>query len=315
MTFVFRPLGLALVLLAFAGSAAGAAKVLNGKQLQQLLFGNTLIGQTEWADAEWHAYVDLEGRIHIKGSRPSGAYEFFGQVTIEHDRWCEKWQIKNDEKRCRQITRDGNRFDVLRDDGHVISTFTVRAGDVNGYGGPSLVAAVPAPPPPSPDGASDTTADQPAASDQSSPPADAGTGAATADQPAASDQSPAPTDAGTGAADQPAANAPAAPAGESLQPAAPSPPTEIATKPPAETAPAGSAPISLGLPQHNSAIALTNDAIIGWHRQGVDDATIVSLIKQSATAFDLSPKALEVLDKAGITKTVIAAMLAADLAK
>jgi len=297
MTSVHRKLGLALVLLALAGSAAAAAKVLNGKQLRQLLFGNTLIGQTEWADAEWHAYVDLDGRIHIKGSRPTGAYEFFGQVTIEHGLWCEKWQIKNhDEKQCRQITRDGNRFAVVRDDGHVISTFTVRAGDVNGYGGPSLVAAVPAPPPPSADGADDTPPDQPAPT--------------TANQPAA-DQSPPPADAGTAAAaptDQPAA--------DSSQPAAASPPTEIATTPPAapaQEAPAGAAPISLGLPQHDSAIALTNDSVIGWHRQGVDDATIVSLIKQSKTAFDLSPKALDVLDKAGITKTVIGAMLAADL--
>ncbi len=303
MKFVCRLLGLVLALMPLAASADGA-KVLNGKQLRQLLFGNTLIGQTEWADAEWHAYVDLDGRVRIKGSRPTGAYEYFGQVTIERGRWCEKWQIKNhDQKQCRQITRDGNSFAVVRDDGHVISTFTVRAGDVNGYGGPSLVAAVPAPPPPSADGADDTTADQPADT--------------TADQPAAADQSPPPADAGAGAApaDQPAANEPA-PASEPPQPAAASPPTEIATTPPAvpaETTPAGGAPISLGLPQHDSAIALTNDSVIGWHRQGVDDATIVSLIKQSKTAFDLSPKALEVLDKAGITKTVIGAMLAADL--
>src|SRR5215831_3649398 len=179
MTFACRKLGLVLVLLALAGSAAAAAKILNGKQLRQLLFGNTLIGQTEWADAEWHAYVDLDGRIHIKGSRPTGAYEFFGQVTIEHGLWCEKWQIKNhDQKQCRQIARDGNRFSVMRDDGHVISTFTVRAGDVNGYGGPSLVAAVPAPPA---NGGDDPTAGQPAAT--------------TSDQPAATDQSP-PADAG-----------------------------------------------------------------------------------------------------------------------
>src|SRR5262249_36880048 len=194
MTSAYRKLGLVLVLLALAGSAAAAAKVLNGKQLRQLLFGNTLIGQTEWADAEWHAYVDLDGRAHIKGSRPTGAYEFFGQVTLEHGLWCEKWQIKNhDEKQCRQITRDGNRFAVVRDDGHVISTFTVRAGDVNGYGGPSLVAAVPPPPPPSADGADDTTADQPAATDQASPPADVATRPATAHQPAPTGQSPPPT--------------------------------------------------------------------------------------------------------------------------
>ena len=306
MTSAYRKLGLVLVLLALAGSAAAAAKVLNGKQLRQLLFGNTLIGQTEWADAEWHAYVDLDGRIHIKGSRPTGAYEFFGQVTIEHGLWCEKWQIKNhDQKQCRQIARDGNRFSVMRDDGHVISTFAVRSGDLNGYGGPSLVAAVPAPPPPSADGADDTPPDQPVPT--------------PADQPAAADQSSPPADAGTAAAaptDQPAANAQTAPASDLSQPATASPPTEIATTPPtapAQEAPTGSAPISLGLPQHDSAIALTNDSVIGWHRQGVDDATIVTLIKQSKTAFDLSPKALEVLDKAGITKTVIGAMLAADL--
>jgi hypothetical protein len=254
-----------------AASETSADDALQGKELHDLLFGNTLVGRHERADAEWSAYVDPYGRIHIKGVRPEGPYEFFGQVTIEGDRWCEQWQIKgHGDKTCRQIARTGDRFDVMHDDGHVISSFTVRPGDPNGLGGDSL-AAIPMPtaPPVTADG---STGSEPVASETAPP------------------------------------NPPAAAATA----------TDVAATPPpapVEPAPVGTEPISLDLPQHSSAIALTNDSVIGWHRQGLDDAAIVALIKRSATAFDLSPKALETLDKAGISKTIIGAMLAADLAR
>jgi len=277
---LLRLLGAAIGLLPCAAAAEDPV-MLNGKQLQDLFFGNTLVGHTEWADADWNAYVDLDGRMHIKGARPSGPYEFFGQVTIEDDRWCEQWQIKNhNDKKCRQVSRLGDRFDILRDDGKAISSFTVRAGDPNGLRA-GLLAGVTAQPVAAQDSAN---GDQPAVTETTAPAA-----------PAAADTAPA-----------------APPSG-----AAASAPTEIATTPPpaapTTAVPAANQPISLGLPQQNSAIALTNESVIGWHRQGVDDATIVSLIKQSATKFDLSPAGLEALGKAGITKTVIGAMLAADL--
>ena len=263
--------------------------ILDGKRLKELMLGNTLIGHTDWADAEWTSYIDLDGRMHIKGARPSGPYEFYGQATVEDDRWCEQWLIKNhNDKKCRQIAADGDRYDVLRDDGKVISSFTVRQGDPNGLSGPALAAALAA-----------------------GLPSDAGNTAAPASDQPASGQ---PAFVETPPSQQPAAAA--------LPPPAPvdtGTPAEVAATPPTSPAaspPAGAQPIELGLPQQqNSAFALTNESIIGWHRQGLDDAMIVALIKQSATKFDLSPAGLEKLDKAGITKTVIGAMLAADLSQ
>jgi hypothetical protein len=135
---------LLIAILAIPPADAWGGETLSGEALRTLVFGNTLDGRHDKAGAAWSAFVDADGRIHIKGTRPEGAYEFFGQVTIEDDRWCEQWKIENyDQKKCRQIAREGERFDVLGEDGGVLSSFTLRPGDPEGLG-QGTVAAAPA---------------------------------------------------------------------------------------------------------------------------------------------------------------------------
>ena len=54
---------------------------------------------------------------------------------------------------------------------------------------------------------------------------------------------------------------------------------------------------------------LTNDDIISLVRTGLSEAIIVSVIQKSPTQFDLDPEALVKLKEAGISNTVIEAMI------
>ena len=57
--------------------------------------------------------------------------------------------------------------------------------------------------------------------------------------------------------------------------------------------------------------AITNDDVIKLVKAGMSDTTILLLIQKSATRFDTSPKALITLKQAGVSETVISAMLSA----
>lgn len=142
--------GLAAGLLLTAGSA-GAAELLSGEEMRELLFGNTLTGSHASVGAAWNAYVAPDGAIHIRGTRKEGAYEFFGTVTIEDDLWCENWKIVNFQMKCRRISRDGEYFSVIRDDGKVLSSFIVRPGDPEGLSGGAPAPEITETPPAAPE--------------------------------------------------------------------------------------------------------------------------------------------------------------------
>jgi len=54
---------------------------------------------------------------------------------------------------------------------------------------------------------------------------------------------------------------------------------------------------------------LTNDDIVSFVRAGLSDAVIVSVIQESPTRFDLGPETLIKLREAGVSNTVIEAMV------
>jgi hypothetical protein len=60
---------------------------------------------------------------------------------------------------------------------------------------------------------------------------------------------------------------------------------------------------------------LTNDDIVNMTKQGFDSALIIKAIETSETHFDVSPEALADLKNAGVSQSVMEAMLSAQTAK
>ena len=56
---------------------------------------------------------------------------------------------------------------------------------------------------------------------------------------------------------------------------------------------------------------LTNDAVIGMFKDGLDDEIIIQVIRTSEVDFDVSPATLGELQRQGLSPAVISAMVAA----
>jgi hypothetical protein len=117
--------GMAVVALAIPAtvqaSPKGIQEILMGSEIQGLIIGNTLSGQTAKSGA-FAEFYNRNGTIQGTG--------YNGTWTIENNALCLKITGDDTSKKCWKFGRDGDSFQLLLD-GKVVGTGSITPGNPN----------------------------------------------------------------------------------------------------------------------------------------------------------------------------------------
>jgi hypothetical protein len=118
-------MGMAVVALAIPAtvqaSPKGIQEILMGSEIQGLIIGNTLSGQTAKSGA-FAEFYNRNGTIQGTG--------YNGTWTIENNALCLKITGDDISKKCWKFGRDGDSFQLLLD-GKVVGTGSITPGNPN----------------------------------------------------------------------------------------------------------------------------------------------------------------------------------------